>query len=182
MTKTQMAIAIAAQTGLEGTLAYQALSAIEQQLIAEGKALRAVALDNFGTFLPRQKMGQRTGTIFNGSTIAYDNWKLVTDPKLVAQATLVNRAAKRADIDPAALAQVLESYKAQVVSNLRKGMQVSSQVFGRFKVGKRKARIHLRADGSVGAQKPAHFVVIFKSCKSGIHQKFIPVAGLVWGK
>jgi hypothetical protein len=44
-----------------------------------GRALRAVALDNFGTFLPRQKMVQRTGTIFNGSTIAYDNWKLVAN-------------------------------------------------------------------------------------------------------
>jgi hypothetical protein len=79
MPKTKNAVAIAAQTGLAHTLTYQALSAIEQQLITEGKALREMALDNFGTLLPRQKMGQRTGTIFNGSTIAYDNWKLVAN-------------------------------------------------------------------------------------------------------
>jgi hypothetical protein len=34
MAKTQIAIAIAAQTGLADTLAYQALSATEQLLIA----------------------------------------------------------------------------------------------------------------------------------------------------
>jgi nucleoid DNA-binding protein len=182
MTKTEMAVVIAKQTGLDNKLTYQALSAIEQQLLAEGKALRAVELDNFGTFLPRKKMGKRRGAIFNGSTIAYDNWKLVADPKLVAQATLLARAAKRADIEPQDLAQVLESYKTQVVRSLRKGASVSSLVFGSYKVGKRKARIHKRAEGSIGTQTPAHLVVVFKSCKNGLHQKFIPVTGLVWGK
>jgi nucleoid DNA-binding protein len=182
MTKTEMAIAIAKHTGLANTLAYQTLTAIELQLLAEGKALRAVELDNFGTFLPRQKMGKRRGQIFNGSTIAYDNWKLVADPKLVAQATFVARAAKRGDIEAQDVAQVLESYKTQVVRTLRKGASVTSLVFGSYKVGKRKARVHQRADGSIGTQTPAHMVVVFKSCKNGLHQKFIPVAGLVWGK
>jgi nucleoid DNA-binding protein len=187
MTKTEMAVVIAKQTGLDNKLTYQVLSAIEQQLLTEGKALRAVELDNFGTFLPREKMGKRRGKIFNGSTIAYDNWKLVADPKLVAQATLLARAAKRAgieraNIEPDDLAQVLESYKTQVVRSLRRGMSVSSLVFGSYKVGKRKARVHKRADGSIGTQTPARLVVVFKSCKNGLHQKFIPVAGLVWGK
>jgi nucleoid DNA-binding protein len=65
-------------------------------------------------------------------TLASDDWKLV------AQTTFVVRAAKRGDIETQDLAQALKSYKTQVVRTLRKGTSVCSQVFGSYKVGKKK--------------------------------------------
>ncbi len=182
MTKTELADVIANNTGLPKAQTYKALSALEQQLIAQGKALRAVQLDNFGTFQPRQNTGQRTGKSFNGSTITYDNWKLVVDPKLVTQTTFVERAAKLANIAVADFEQVLTEFKTQVARALRTGRSVYFHELGTFKVGRRKKRIYRAADGSISSQKPAHFVAIFKSNKSGPHQKFVPVAGFVWGK
>jgi nucleoid DNA-binding protein len=179
MTKTEMAVVIAAKTGLAHPLAYKALSGIENQLTAESKALRAVVLDDFGTFLPRQIDGDRMGRAFNGRVFTYENWKLVEDPKLVAETTFVQRAAKRAGIDAADFAQVLTSYKAQVTQCLRKGISVFSHELGSFKVSKRKARVHKRDDGTISTQTPARTAVVFKSCKTGQHQKFIAVAGLV---
>jgi nucleoid DNA-binding protein len=78
-------------------------------------------------------------------TLAYDNWKLV------AQTTFVVRAAKRGDIKVQDLAHVLKSYKTQVVRTLRKCASVCSLVFGSYKVGKRKTRIHQRADALTAA-------------------------------
>jgi nucleoid DNA-binding protein len=182
MTKTELAEVIANNTGLPKAQTYNALSALEQQLIAQGKALRAVQLDNFGTFKPRQNMGQRTGKSFNASTITYDNWKLVVDPKLVSQTTFVDRAAKLAGMAVADFEQVLTQFKTQLERALRRGRSIYFHELGTFKVGRRKTRIYRAADGSISSQKPAHFVVIFKSNKSGPHQKFVPAPGFVWGK
>ncbi len=179
MTKTEMAVVIAKKTGLANPLAYKGLTAIEQQLTAESKALRAVVLDDFGTFLPRQIDGDRMGRAFNGRVFSYENWKLVEDPKMVTQTTFVQRAAKRADIDLAVLTQVLDTYKSQVTQCLRKGTSVFSHELGSFKVSKRKARVHKRDDGTISTQTPARMAVVFKSCKTGQHQKFIAEAGLV---
>ncbi len=179
MTKTEMAVVIAAKTGLANPLAYKGLSAIELQLAAESKALRAVVLDDFGTFMPRQIDGERLGRAFNARLFTYDNWKLVPDPKLVAQSTFVLRAAKRGDIAVDDLTLVLDAYKAQVTHCLRKNISVFSHELGSFKVSKRKARVHKRDDGTISTQTPARMAVVFKSCKTGQHQKFIAVPGLV---
>jgi nucleoid DNA-binding protein len=179
MTKTELAAAIAAKTGLSKTVAYEALSAMEQQLNAESKARRAVELDDFGTFVPREIMGQRTGRILDGGLATYDNWKLVQDPKLVPQDKFIQRAAKRAGMELEDFEQFLASYKALVVRTLRRGGSVSSHSQGSFKVQSRKPRVFRNADGRITTKLPQRLAVVYKSCKTGQHQKFIAAPGLV---
>jgi nucleoid DNA-binding protein len=171
MNKTELAAAIAEETGFTKTATYAALTAFEEQLDAESRALRAVVLDDFGTFWPRQKMGQRTGRTLGGGTTTYDNWKLVESPKLVDEATFVGRAAKRADMQAAFFERILQQYKNQVTATLRQGNSVSSHGHGSFKVSTRKPR----KNTTVLAAR----AVAFKSGKAGLHQKFVAVAGLV---
>ncbi len=65
MNKLDLAIAIAADIGMNKTFAYRALIAIEQ-LDAEGFAGRAVVWDGFGTFWPRRVVGKRMARVFGG--------------------------------------------------------------------------------------------------------------------
>jgi hypothetical protein len=50
MNKLELAIAIAADIGMNKTFTYKALIALQQQLDAHGFAGRAVVWDGFGTF------------------------------------------------------------------------------------------------------------------------------------
>jgi hypothetical protein len=89
MNKLDLAIAIAADIGMNKTFTYRALIAIQQQLDAEGFAGRAVVWDGFGTFMPRRVAGKRVARVFGGVEFKYDNWKLVVDPELVSQDAFV---------------------------------------------------------------------------------------------
>jgi nucleoid DNA-binding protein len=179
MNKSDLAIAIATDTGLNKTTTYAALTAITLQLQAEGLAGRAVVFAHFGTFLPRRVVGQRTGYRLGGGTVTYDNWKLVPHPPMVDEALFIQGAAQRAQINPALMTLIMQSYKAQVLRTLRRGGGVYSLGHGGFEVGKRKARVFHRDDGSVSSQRPARKVVVYHGGKLGQHQKFVGLPGLV---
>jgi nucleoid DNA-binding protein len=179
MTKTDMSIALAAETGFTKTTCYEALTAMEQQLDAESMALRAVVWDKFGTFLPRHIVGRRTGRMLDGGIITYDNWKLVPDPQRVSQASFVAGVAKRMGQETEDVQALLQSYKKLVISALRKGRSVTNNTLGSFKVSRRKARTYYNEDGSLSSKKPARLVVVFKSCKTGLHQKFVADSSLL---
>jgi nucleoid DNA-binding protein len=181
MNKLALAIAIAAHTGLNKTTTYAALIALTQQLEAEGFAGRAVVWDNFGTFWPRRVMGQRTGRSLDGSTLTYDNYKLIANPAQVAEASFVQGAADRTDgdIHPTLMALILQSYKALVMQALRRGRSVYSHGHGGFKVGKVKARVNHHRDGTVSSKSPGRLVVRYHGGKQGPHQKFVGLAGLM---
>ncbi len=179
MTKTNMAIALAAETGFPKTTCYEALTAMEQQLDAESMALRAVVWDNFGTFLPRHIVGRRTGRMLDGGIVTYDNWKLVPNPQQVAQASFVAGVAKRMGLQAEDVQTMLHIYKKLVTSALRKGRSVTNNSLGSFNVSRRKARSYYNVDGSLSSKKPAHLVVVFKSCKTGLHQKFVADSSLL---
>jgi nucleoid DNA-binding protein len=179
MNKSELAIAIAANTGLNKTTTYAALTALTQQLEAEGFAGRAVVWDHFGTFLPRRVVGQRTGRSLGGGEVTYDNWKLVASPEQVSEATFVQSAATRADTHPTLITIILQSYKALVLRTLRRGGSVYSHGHGGFKVGKRKTRTSHHRDGSISSVRPAMKVMLYHCGKQGPHQKFVGLAGLV---
>jgi nucleoid DNA-binding protein len=179
MNKLQLAIAIAADCGVNKTYAYRALIAIEQQLDADGFAGRAVVWDGFGTFLPRRVEGQRTGRIFGAGVVTYDNWKLIDNPAQQTEAGFVQSAAARTTKHPSQMALVLQSYKKLVLRSLRRGVSVTSLGHGGFRVGRRKARIYYNDDGTVSSRHPAKLVVKYHGSKEGPHQKFVGLAGLV---
>jgi nucleoid DNA-binding protein len=179
MNKLELAIAIAADIGMNKTFTYRALIAIQQQLDAEGFAGRAVVWDGFGTFMPRRVVGQRMARVFGGVVFKYDNWKLVVDPALVSQADFVQGAASLADTHPAQMALVLQSYKALVLRALRRGRGVFSKGHGGFQVGRRKARVYYNDDGSVSSRRPARLVIRYHGGALGAHQKFVGLAGLI---
>jgi nucleoid DNA-binding protein len=181
MNKLELAIAIAKDTGLNKTMAYRALTAFAHQLEAEGVAQRAVVWDGFGTFWPRSVQGQRAGRNFDGTAYSYDNWKLVPKPVQLDEAGFVLSAALLAQINPGLMAMLLQSYKAQVLRTLRRGGGVYSQGSGSFRVGKFKARVFHRDDGSVSTRRPARLVVVYRSGEHGPHQKFVGLPGLIKG-
>jgi nucleoid DNA-binding protein len=160
MNKLDLAIAIAADIGMNKTFTYRGLIAIQQQLDAEGFAGRAVVWDGFGTFM-------------------YDNWKLVVDPQVVNQDAFVQGAASLAGTRDVQMALVLQSYKALVLRTLRRGGGVYSKGHGSFKVGKRKARIYYNDDGTVSSRRPAKLVIRYQGGALGAHQKFVGLAGLI---
>jgi nucleoid DNA-binding protein len=179
MNKLQLAIAIAADIGMNKTFTYRALIAIQQQLDAQGFAGRAVVWDGFGTFMPRRVAGKRMARVFGGVEFTYDNWKLVVDPQVVNQDVFVQGAASLAGTRDVQMALVLQSYKALVLRTLRRGGGVYSKGHGSFKVGKRKARIYYNDDGTVSSRKPARKVIRYQGGALGPHQKFVGLAGLV---
>ncbi len=179
MNKLDLAIAIAADIGMNKTFTYRALIAMQQQLDAEGFAGRAVVWDGFGTFLPRRVVGQRMARVFGGVEYRYDNWKLVVDPPLVGQAEFVQGAASLAGRNAVQIGLVLQSYKALVLRSLRRGMGVYSKGHGSFKVGKRRARVYYNDDGSVSSRRPAKLVIRYQGGALGAHQKFVGLAGLI---
>jgi nucleoid DNA-binding protein len=179
MNKLELANAIAHETGLTKTAAFKALTAITQQLDAEGQAGRAVVLEYFGTFLPRQKMGQRTGKTLGGGDVTYDNWKLIPAPEQLDEMGFITLTAQRAQMKTPMVAVVLQCYKTMVIGALRKGASVYDQDHGSFKVGRRKARVFRREDGSVSSKRPPMKVVVYRSIRNGQHQKFIGLPGLI---
>jgi nucleoid DNA-binding protein len=179
MNKSDLVTAIAADTGVNKTNTHIALTAIAQQLEAEGLAGRAVVFNDFGAFLPRRKDGLRTGRTISGGTITYDNWKLVADPEQLDEASFIQGAATRANLRPPQITIVLQSYKAQIVRTLRKGGSVHYAGYGSFSLGKKKARIYHRDDGSVSSRSPAQKVISYQSGKNGQHQKFVGLPGLL---
>ncbi len=179
MNKTQLSIAIAADTGLGKTPIYDLLTAVMRQLDAEAQAGRAVEWAHFGTFWPRRKMGLRTGHAMDGGEVTYDNWKLIPDPEIVDEAQFIQRVAQRALSKAPLVAVVLQSFKAQVVRTLRTGRRIYYHGHGAFKVGRKKARVYHLADGSVSSTKPAKFFVVYQPAKGGLHQKFVALAGLM---
>jgi nucleoid DNA-binding protein len=179
MNKAELSIAIAANTGLNKTTTYAVLTAIAQQLDAEAIAGRAVVLDRFGTFLPRRKTGQRTGRILGGGVATYDNWKLIPNPVHVNEETFITDTAVRAKSMPPLVAIVLQDFKVQIVRTLRRGGSVYDNGHGSFRVGKRKARVYHRADGSISSQTPPKKAIIYRAAKDGNHQKFVALANLI---
>ncbi len=179
MNKIEITVAIASDTGLPKVTVMAALSAIAQQLQAEGLAGRAVVFDDFGTFFPRKKMGKRTGHALGGGTITYPNWKLIVDPEVLEEAGFTIAAAERAELKAVLFNLILQSYKAHILDVLRKGGSFSYQGYGSFTVSKRKARVFRRDDGSVSSRTPAKKVIVYSAGKFGAHQKFLGLPGLV---
>jgi nucleoid DNA-binding protein len=179
MNKKELALAIAADTGLTKTIAYNVLTAMEQQLEGEGYAGRAVVWEQFGTFWPRKKMGKRTGHSLDGGSVTYDNWKLIPQPEVVDELSYTKLVAARADTKPPLVAMVLQSFKAQVLRTLRRGMGYYNHGHGSFQVAKQKIRTYHRDDGSISSQRPARKVVVYRGFKGGPHQKFVALPGLV---
>ncbi len=179
MNKTELSIAIAADTGLGKTPIYDLLTAVMRQLDAEAQAGRAVEWTHFGTFWPRRKMGLRTGRAMDGGEVTYDNWKLIPDPEVVDELQFIQRVAKRAQSKPPLVAVVLESFKTQVVRTLRRGRGIYYHGHGSFKVARNKARVYHLANGSVSTTKPAKLIVVYRAAKGGLHQKFVALAGLI---
>jgi nucleoid DNA-binding protein len=179
MNKAQLALAIADETGLNKTTTYAMLTALTQQLDAEGIAGRAVVLEHFGTFLPRKKMGKRTGRVLGGGILTYDNWKLIVDPEQCDELTFITLMAERGETKPALAAIVLQSYKTLVLRTLREGGIVQNQGHGVYKVEKRKARVYHDAEGRVSSKQPAKKAVVYRAGKYGPHQKFIALPGFL---
>jgi nucleoid DNA-binding protein len=179
MNKTQLALAIATDTGLAKTPTFDILTAITLQLEAEGQAGRAVVLEHFGTMLPRYKAGQRTGYRLGGGTVTYDNWKLVPQPEMVDELSFIHSVAQRAQTKPPLVAIVLQNFKMQVVRTLRRGGGVHNHGHGTFKPGRQKTRTYHHADGSISSKVPPKLVVVYRAAKGGWHQKFVPLPGLI---
>jgi nucleoid DNA-binding protein len=179
MNKTELSIVIATDTGLFKTPIFDMLTAITVQLEAQALAGRAVVWEGFGTFLPRQKAGTRTGRIFGGATVTYDNWKLVPNPERLEELDFIKRVAAYAQTKPAVASLVLQSFKLQVLRSLRRGVGVHNHGNGSFKVGRQRARTYHHADGTVSSKIPAKLVVVYRAGKGGLHQKFVPLAGLI---
>ncbi len=179
MNKKELALAIATDTGLTKTITYTILSAMEQQLEAQGYAGRAVELAQFGTFWPRKKMGKRTGHSLDGGSVTYDNWKLIVEPELVDELAFISLVAAGAGTKPPVVAIALQSFKAQVVRTLRKGSGYYNHGNGSYQVVKQKARIYHRDDGSVSSKRPAKLVMVYRGVKNGPHQKFVALPGLI---
>jgi nucleoid DNA-binding protein len=138
-----------------------------------------VVLSGFGIFFPRHKVGQRTGRSFTGTTVTYDNWKLVPNPPLVDEVRFIQNVAQRADTQLPLVNLVVQNFKMQVLRTLRRGASVHNHGHGTFKVGRQRTRTYHHADGSISSTRPPKLVVVYRAAKGGLHQKFVPLAGLI---
>ena len=155
--QSEMEDMVAAQTGLTKTQSHNALDAFEKQLKEEMGAKRAVKLDGFGQYNPRQSAGIRTG--YNprtGGQLQYESWKLVKKPEVVDEATFNARAAARAGMSVEDYDKAVEAYKSNVANTLRKGGRVAMHGEGTYAVVRVAVRKYYRKDGSTSKVVPAH--------------------------
>ena len=171
LTQGEMEDAISRDTGLSKEQSHNALDAYEKQLKHEMAESRAVKLDNYGTYRPREKVGTRTGKTFSGKT-TYDNWKLVKGYQTVDEATFNQRAAERAGLSVEEYTQASDSYKNNVGKTLRKGGSVSIHGEGTYSIRKSKERIYRKRDGTITSIAPASKKIRYKGYGKENKQQF----------
>ena len=173
MSQSEMEDAVAAQTGLSKTQSHSALDAFEKQLKEEMGAKRAVKLDGFGQYNPRQSAGIRTG--YNprtGGQLQYESWKLVKKPEVVDEATFNARAAARAGMSVEDYDKAVEAYKGNVANTLRKGGRVEMHGEGTYAAVRVAARTYYRKDGGISKVVPAHKKVRYSGYGDSNRQQF----------
>ena len=171
--QSEMEDAVAAQTGLSKAQSHNALDAFEKQLKEEMGAKRAVKLDGFGQYNPRESAGMRSG--YNprtGGTLQYESWRLVKKPEVIDEATFNARAAVRAGMSVEDYDKAVESYKTNVANTLRKGGIVAMHGEGTYAVGRVAARVYHRKDGSISRVVPAHKKVRYSGYGDQNKQQF----------
>ena len=179
MSQSEMEGAVAAQTGLSKAQSHNALDAFEKQLKEEMSAKRAVKLDGFGQYNPRQSAGIRTG--YNprtGGQLSYESWKLVKKPEVVDEATFNARAAARAGMSVEDYDKAVEAYKSNVASTLRKGGSVAMHGEGTYRVRRIPTRTYHNDDGSVGKVVRAHKAIGYSGYGASNKQQFKADAAL----
>lgn len=173
MNQSEMEAYVATQTGLTKTASHNALDAFENQLKEEMAAKRAVKLDNFGTYNPRESSGMKTGrNPRTGAALQYEGFKLVKKPEVVDEATFNSRAAARAGMTVEDYDKAVESYKAGVAGTLRKGGSVAMHGEGTYAVGKVSRRVYMRKDGSISKVVAAHKTVRYSGYGASNRQQF----------
>lgn len=172
LTQGEMEDAITRDTGLSKEKAHNALDAYEKQLRYEMSEKRAVKLDNYGTYKPRELSGTRTGRTLKGGQTTYDNWKLVKGYQTVEEATFNQRAAERAGLSVEEYTQASDSYKNNVGKTLRKGGSVSIHGEGTYSIRKSKERIYRKRDGTITSIAPASKKIRYKGYGKENKQQF----------
>lgn len=162
MNQSELETILETQPGFTRASAHNALEAFEATLKEESAAKRAVKLNDFGVYRPKQSVGMRNyRNPRTGDAVSKEAFTFVKKPTVTSEAEFIQKAAMKAGLTEDEMRTSLATYKHAVSTTLRKGGSVSINGEGTYGVGRVGPRIYTLPNGLSGRSR-AHRVVKYK--------------------
>lgn len=168
---------VAADSGFSRSKVNNALDAFERQLKEEMASKKAVKLNGFGEYKPREAGAMKHGKTPNGEAVSYQSWRLVKKPEIVSEQEFISKAAAKSGMSDAEYQKVLDSYKKQVSTNLQRGNSMQIYGDGTYKAIRVASANKRNKDGTT-TRIPAHMKVGYSSFGKDTHHAFTPDSAL----
>ena len=162
MNQSELETILETQPGFTRASAHNALEAFEATLKEESAAKRAVKLNDFGVYRPKQSVGMRNyRNPRTGDAVSKEAFTFVKKPTVTSEAEFIQKAAIKAGLTEDEMRTSLATYKQAVSTTLRKGGSVAINGEGTYGVGRVKTRNYKLPNGLTG-RTPGHLVARYK--------------------